>query len=204
MEECFQRAEGVLVLKKTKQVIIWIIIAIVLLLIWIYAKGDDKKQIVNEVKKHWNVTNIQHIEILDDNKSVVFYKTVDGTEREMYLEKSLFSWDNKRDFSFIREGVNEHILLSFFDSPFSNEEEYNAVLLRVFDNEINSVHIAKGEKIIYKFELFSTDSEERFGLFRTENDEIYNAEYIAYNSDGEVVYVSKPSQLDNVQKHSKH
>ena len=164
-----------------------------------FAKGDHKEQIASEVKSHWNVVNIQHIEILDDNKSVAFYKTVDGSEREMYLEKSLFTWDMKRDFPFIREGVNEHIHLSFFDSPFSSEEEDNAVLLRVFDNEINRVHIVKGENIIYHFELFSIGSEERVGLFRTENDEIYDADYVAYNSDGEVVYIGKTSQWRKVQ-----
>ncbi len=130
---------------------------------------------------------------MEDNKSVAFFNTVDGSEREMYLEKSLFSWDKKSDYSFNREGVNEYFHLTFFNSPFNNEEKYNAVLLRVFDNEINSVHIVRDENIIYRFELFSIGSEERVGLVRMENDEVYRAEYIAYNSDGEVVYIGKPS-----------
>ncbi|WP_332633777.1 hypothetical protein [Halalkalibacter flavus] len=165
----------------------WVIIAIVLVLIWLFAGGDDKKQIASEIKNHWNVTNIHHIEVINDNKSVAFFKTVDGTEMEMYLEKSLFSWNKKRDYFFIPEGINEPIHLSFFDSPYSNEEEYNAILLRVFDKEIDSVQIVKGEDIIHNFKLLTKGSGERFGLFRTENDGIYDAEYIAYNSEGEII-----------------
>ncbi|MEK4485671.1 hypothetical protein MHH81_08710 [Psychrobacillus sp. FSL H8-0484] len=178
--------------KKNKQVIIWVIIAIVLVLFWLLPRGDDKEQIAGEIKNHSNVTNINHIEVIDDNKSVAFSKTADGTEMEMYLEKSLFSWKKKRDYSFIPEGITEPIHLSFFDSPFSNEEEFNAVLLRVFDKEIDSVKIVKGRDIIHNFKLLAKDSDEKFGLFRTKSGEIYDAEYIAYNSEGEVVYSSTP------------
>lgn len=183
-----------MILKKNKQFIIWVIIAIVLVLIWLLPRGDDKEQIAGEIKNHWNVTNIHHIEVIDENKSVVFFKTVDGTEKEMYLEKSLFSWKNKRDFSFMPEGLTEPIHLSFFDSPFSNEEEFKAVLLRVFDKEIDSVQIVKGGDTIHNYKLITLDSGKKFGLFRTKSDEIYDAQYNAYNSEGEVVYSSKPSQ----------
>ena len=81
------------------------------------------------------------------------------------------------------------MILSFFHSPFSNEEEYNAVLLRVLNNEITSVDMVKDDNIIHRFELFSISSEEKVGLFRMENDELYKAEYMAYNSNGEVVYI---------------
>ena len=161
---------------------------------WLFAGGDDKKQIAREINKHWNVTDIDHIEVIDDNESVAFFKTVDGTEMEMYLEKSLFSWNKKRDYSFSSEGINKPIHLSFFDSPYRNEEEYNAILLRIFDEEIVSVQIAKDEEIIHNFKVLSKDTGERFGLFRTENDSIYNADYVAYNIKGEVVYIDKLSQ----------
>ncbi len=179
---------------KNKVIIGAIIAVVVLISFWLFAGGDDKKQIAREINKHWNVTDIDHIEVINDNESVAFFKTVDGTEMEMYLEKSLFSWNKKRDYSFSSEGINKPIHLSFFDSPYRNEEEYNAILLRIFDEEIVSVQIAKDEDIIHNFKVLSKDTGERFGLFRTENDSIYNADYVAYNIKGEVVYIDKLSQ----------
>lgn len=169
------------------------IIAIIFSLIWFLSK-DDKEQIAKEIKEHWDVTNIHHIEVINNNKAIAFFKTVDGTEMEMYLEKSLFSWRKKRDYTFIPEGVNESIHLSFFDSPYNNEEEYNAVLLRVFDIEIDSVQIVNGEEIIHYFKRLTKGSGERFELFTTESDAIYDAEYLAYNSEGEVVFSINPTQ----------
>lgn len=163
-------------------------------LFWLLPPGDDKEQIAVETKNHWNVSNINHIEVFNDNKSVAFSKTADGSEMEMYLEKSLFSWKKKRDYSFIPEGITEPIHLSFFDSPFSDEEEFNAVLLRVFEKEIDSVQLINGGEKIHNFKLLAKDSNEKFGLFRTKSDEIYDGEHVAYNSDGEVVYSSKPKQ----------
>lgn len=51
-----------------------------------------------------------------------------------------------------------------------------------------------GEKIIGDLELLHKGSDERFGLFKTESNNIYEAEYIAYNSKGEVVYTLKPGE----------
>lgn len=127
-------------------------IVVFFVLIWIYAGGDDKEQIASEIIKPWNDTNIHHIEMVEDIKSVAFFTTSEGTKMEMYLEKSLLSWKKKRDFSFIPEGIKSPIHLSFFDCPYSNEEEYNVVLLRVFDKEIDSVQIVKGEDIVEKDE----------------------------------------------------
>ncbi|SFP97993.1 hypothetical protein SAMN05421670_0517 [Psychrobacillus psychrotolerans] len=179
--------------KKNIQAVIWAFIVIVLVMIWLLPRGDDKEQIAGEINNHWNVANINHIEVIDDNKSVAFSQTVDGNEMEVYLEKSLFSWEKKSDYSFNPEGITEPIHLSFFSSPFSNEEEFNAVLLRVFDKEIDSVQIVKGDDTIHNFKLLTKDSGKKFALFRTKSDELFDAEYIAYNSEGEVVYM-KPAQ----------
>lgn len=100
----------------------------------------------------------------------------------------------KGDFSFNPEGITKPIHLSFFGSPSSNEEEFNAVLLRVFDKEIDRVIIVEGGNTIHNFKLFTNSSGEKFGLFRTKSDEIYDAEYIAHDSEGEVVYCSKQPQ----------
>lgn len=54
--------------------------------------------------------------------------------------------------------------------------------------------IVKGRDTIHNFKLLAKNSDEKFGLFRTKSGEIYDAEYIAYNSEGEVVYSSKPPQ----------
>ena len=174
-------------------VIISVIVAVVLLVISYFSKGNNMEQLTSEIENHGN-TNIQHIEILDGNKSVAFIKKDDGTEREMYFEKSLFSWKFKREFTFYPEGINEPIHLSFFQSPFNNEETLNTVLLRVFDNEISKVRIETGENIFHDFELLSKGSGERFGLFRTDSNDVYEAEYIAYNSEGEVIYTDKPGE----------
>lgn len=67
------------------------------------------------------------------------------------------------------------------------------MILRVFDKEIDRVEIVKGDQTIHSFELLTKAADERFGLFRTDNDEIYDAEYIAYNAEGEVVFKNKLS-----------
>ncbi|WP_025783386.1 hypothetical protein [Sporosarcina sp. D27] len=131
---------------------------------------------------------------MNGNKSIAFIKNDDGTESEMYFEKSLFSWKFKQDFTFEPEGINEPIHLSFFQSPFNKEEKLNTVLIRVFNNEISKVRIEIEEKILNDFELLPKGSGERFGLFNTENNSIFEAEYIAFNSKGEVVYTLKPGE----------
>ena len=181
-------------MRKNRPVIIGIIIAIILVVVWLIVGRDDEEQIANEINNHGFVTNIQHIEVLDANKSVAFFNVDDNTEMEMYLEKSLFSWNNKRDNSFNRLRINEPMFISFSNSPFSNEEEVSMVLLRIFDHEINSVQIVKYEEIIHNFELITKGPDEKFGLFRTESDEIYEAEFVAYNSEGEVVYSNTSAQ----------
>lgn len=50
------------------------------------------------------------------------------------------------------------------------------------------------EKIISDFDLLPKGSGKRFGLFETESNNIYEAEYIAYNSKSEVVYTLKPGE----------
>lgn len=179
---------------KSKKGLVIIIALIVFSVFLILPQGNNKEQLTNEIENHGNNINIQHIELLDGNKSIAFIKNDDGTESEMYFEKSLFSWKLKQDFTFEPEGINEPIHLSFFQSPFNKEEKLNTVLLRVYDNEISKVRIEIGEKVLNDFELLAKGSGERFGLFKTENNNIYKAEYIAYNSKGEVVYTLKPGE----------
>lgn len=181
-------------MRKNSPIIIGIIITISLVVVWHIVGRDDEEQIADEINNYGNVTNIQHIEVLDDDKSVAFYDAGDGTEIEMYLEKSLFSWNIKRSNSFNKEGINEPMFISFSTSPFSNVEEVNIVLLRVFDKEINSVQIVKDEDVIHNFELITKGSEEKFGLYRTESNEVHEAEFIAYNIEGEIIYSNTPPQ----------
>jgi hypothetical protein len=115
----------------TKRVLLILVCFLVIAVASIYVIRDDKEQITREIENQMNVKNITHIEVFDNNNSVVFIKNDDGTEGEIYLEKSLFSWDYKQDYSYIREGVVEPIHISFFQSPFNNEQKSNAVLLRV-------------------------------------------------------------------------
>jgi hypothetical protein len=171
---------------KSKKGFVIISLIVFLFIIPNFPEGNNMEQLTSEIENSGN-TNIQHIEILDGNKSVAFIKKDDGTEREMYFEKSLFSWKFKREFTFDPEGINEPIHLSFFQSPFNNEETLNTVLLRVFDNEISKVRIVTGENIVHDFELLSKGSGERFGLFRTDSNDVYEAEYIAYSNEGEVI-----------------
>lgn len=92
------------------------------------------------------------------------------------------------DFSFSPpEGTNEPFFISMFDSPFSNEGEYHVISLSVLDSEIANVKMVNGKNIIHNFELTSVDSREKFAFYRTKSDAIYEAEFIAYNSKGEVV-----------------
>lgn len=175
---------------KSKKGLVFIIVIAVLLVISNFPKGNNKEQLTSEIENHGDSRDIQHIEILDGNKSVAFIKKDDGTEREMYFEKSLFSWKFKREFTFDSEGINEPIHLSFFQSPFNNEETLNTVLLRVFDNEISKVRIETRENIFHDFELLPKGSGERFGIFRTDSNDVYEAEYIAYNSEGEVIFTN--------------
>ncbi|KMY51593.1 hypothetical protein [Peribacillus loiseleuriae] len=171
-----------------------IVAFVVILVISTFLIGNDKKQIISEMENHSDDIGIQHIEVLDGNKSVAFIKKDDGTEKEMYFGKTLFSWKFKRDYIFYPEGVNEPVQLSFFQSPFTKEETLDSILLRVFDNEISRVRIKKGDNIIHDFELLPKGSGKRFGLFRTDSNDVYDAEYIAYNSEGEVVYAGKPGE----------
>jgi len=173
---------------KTKKGLVIISVIAVLLVISNFPKGNNKEQLTSEIEKYGDSKDIQHIEIVDGYKSVAFLKKDDGTEREMYLEKSFFSWKFKREFTFDPKGINEPIHLSFFQSPFNGEESLNTVLLRVFDNEISKVRIETGENIFHDFELLPKGSGERFGLFRTDSNDVYEAEYIAYNSEGEVIF----------------
>ncbi|MFJ5762886.1 hypothetical protein ACIQAA_27965 [Neobacillus sp. NPDC093182] len=179
---------------KTKNVLLILVCILVIAVASIFFISDDKKQITREIENQLNYKNITHIEVFDDNKSVVFIKNDDGTEGEIYLEKSLFSWDCKQDYSFIREGVVDPIHLSFFQSPFNNEQKSNAVLLRVLDGEISTVKIEKGKDIIHNFELLKKGSGERFGLFRSKSNDVFGAKLIAHNKKGEVVFTNKISK----------
>lgn len=178
---------------KSKKGFVIISLIVFLFVISTFPKGNNMEQLIRKIENTGN-TKMQHIEILDGNKSVAFIKKDDGTEREMYFEKYLLSWKFKREFTFDPEGINEPIHLSFFQSPFNNEETLNTVILRVFDNEISKVRIETGENIFHDFELLSKGSGERFGLFSTGSNEVYEAEYIAYNSEGEVIYTDKPGE----------
>jgi hypothetical protein len=174
-----------------RRFIIGVTIAAVFSFIWHLPVRGSEEQIANAIAKKTNGASIDHIEVIDHNLSVAFLHTANGEEREMYFEKSLFSWKAKRDFAFVQEGIEDPIHLAFFTSPFSGEEGYHAVILRVFDKEIDHVEIVKGNQTIHSFKLHAKDAGERFGLFRTESDEIYDAEYIACDAEGEVVYRSK-------------
>jgi hypothetical protein len=179
---------------KTKKVLLILVCFLVIAVASIFFISDDKKQITREIENKLNYKNITHVEVFDDKKSVVFIKNDDGTEGEIYLEKSLISWDFKQDYSFIREGVVDPIHISFFQSPFNNEQKSNALLLRVFDGEISSVKIEKGKDVIHNFELLKKGSGERFGLFRTKSNDVFDAKFIAYNKKGEVVFTNKISK----------
>ncbi|WP_212613433.1 hypothetical protein [Ureibacillus acetophenoni] len=185
--------KGKEVVKLPKNVTITLIISSLLfILLPLFTRGDDHEQIARVIHNNWNSVYIEHIEVIEDNKSVAFFHTADGEEREVYLEKSLFSWKNIRDLTFIREGITKPIHLSFSNSPYTNEEDIHLVLLRVFDKEIDRVEIVKEGETIHKYQLRSKDSEEKFGLFRTEIDDIYEAEFIAYNSAGAIVFNDQP------------
>jgi hypothetical protein len=176
-----------------KRFFIGMAIAAVFSFIWLLPARGSEGQIANEIAKKTSDVRIDHIEVIDNNLSVAFLHTSAGEEREMYWESSLFSWEAKKYFAFIPEGIHEPIHLAFFNSPFTGEEEYNAVILRVFDKEIDRVEIVKGDQTIHSFKLLTKTADERFGLFRTDNEEIYDAEYIAYNAEGEVVFKNKLS-----------
>nr|WP_263323149.1 hypothetical protein [Neobacillus sp. Marseille-Q6967] len=179
---------------KAKKVLLILVCLLVIAVASIFFISDDKKQITREIENKLNYKNITHVEVFDDKKSVVFIKNDDGTEREINLEKSLISWDFKQDYSFIREGVVDPIHISFFQSPFNNEQKSNALLLRVFDDEISSVKIEKGKDVIHNFELIKKGSGERFGLFRTKSNDVFDAKFIAYNKKGEVVFTNNISK----------
>ncbi len=176
-----------------KRFFIGMAIAAVFSFIWLLPARGSEAQIANEIAEKTNGVSIDHIEMIDNHLSVAFLHTAAGEEKELYLERSLFSWEAKKEFAFTPEGIHDPIHLAFFNSPFTGEEEFNAVILRVFDKEIDRVEIVKGKKTLHSFKLLTKAADEKFGLFRTDSDEIYDAEYIAYNAEGEVVFKNKLS-----------
>jgi hypothetical protein len=76
---------------KTKRVLLILVCFLVIAVASVFFISDDKKQITREIENKLNYKNISHVEVFDDKKSVVFIKNDDGTEGEIYLEKSLFS-----------------------------------------------------------------------------------------------------------------
>ena len=152
---------------------------------------DDNTLILTEVEKKWNISNLYHLELFDDDKkAVVFFETIDGEEREMYLEKSFFKWHERRGYMHEPEGIEEPLHLSFSESPFKNEEDLELVVIRVYDTEINNVEIrtTKGLLKNIKIQPKRVGKATGFGLLRTGDKDIFEAEFVSYNAEGEVLY----------------
>lgn len=186
----YRKEEKMSILKSKKARLIFVL-AIVIIGILLMLQNNDEEQIASKIQNYWPAAYIHHIELLDDNKALVLLDIHVDEEKEVYLEKSQFSWKLLRSFPFIRDGVSQPIHFSFFQSPFNNEDQFNSVIVRVFDDEISSVQMEMRKKMIHNFQLIKKESGERFGLLRTESSELFEAEYVAYNSKGEVVFIGK-------------
>jgi hypothetical protein len=155
---------------------------------------DDNASVITEVKKNWNISKFYHIELFDnDTKAVVFFETIHGEEREMYLEKPFLKWHERRDYLHEPEGIEQPNHLSLAESPFKNEEDLELVVIRAYDTEINNVEIrtTKGLLKNIKIQPKRIGKTVGFGLARTNDKDIFKAELVSYNAEGKVLYSVK-------------
>lgn len=177
---------------KSKKFIV--IVLLVVIGAGILLSRDDNELVIKEAEKSWDISNLYHIELFDDDKkAVVFFETIGGEEREMYLEKSFFYWQERRGYMHEPEGIDEPIHLSFSESPFKNEADLELVVIRVYDTKINNVEIrtTKGLLKNIKIQNKRIGKATGFGLVRIGEKDISEAEFISYNAEGEVLYSVK-------------
>ncbi|MBM7095186.1 hypothetical protein JSY36_05395 [Bacillus sp. H-16] len=180
---------------KRKRTIVVALLLGVIAFITIHLQGADKDLIESTIREEWHVRDMQHIELVDDTKAVAFFETADGVEREVYMEKSWFRWTSRIDYTFEPAKKNYPFFLSFFGSPYHEEGDMNMVLVRVFDQDISTIQLEHGDAVLTELEILTKGSDqERFALVRSDNDAMFKADFIAYNSDGEVVYTNSPPQ----------
>ncbi|KAA0941034.1 hypothetical protein FQ087_21550 [Sporosarcina sp. ANT_H38] len=111
----------------------------------------------------------------------------------MYLEKSFFKWNERRSYWHEPEGIDKPLYISFAESPFKNEEDLELVVIRVYNPAINNVEIrtTKGLLKNIKIQPKRIGKATGFGLVRTGDEAIFEAEFISYNVQGEVLYSVK-------------
>ncbi|MBO0588084.1 hypothetical protein [Sporosarcina sp. E16_8] len=172
---------------------IFLIVLVVVIGAGILFSRDDNALVITEVENSWVITNLYHIELFDDKKAVVFFETIDGSEREVYLEKTIFKWHERRGYMHEPEGIDEPLHLSFSESPFKNEEDLELVVIRVYDTKINNVEIrtTKGLLKNIKIQPKRVGKTVGFGLVRIDDKDILEAEFVSYNAEGKFLYSVK-------------
>jgi len=161
----------------------FIIVLLVVIGAGILFSKDDNASVITEFEKSWDISNLYHIELFDDDKkAVVFFETIDGSEREVYLEKSFLKWHERRGYMHEPEGIDEPLHLSFSESPFKDEGDLELVVIRVYDTKVNSIEIRTAKGLLKNIEI--QPKRVGFGLVRIDDKDIFEAEFVSHNAEG--------------------
>ncbi|WP_391122560.1 hypothetical protein [Psychrobacillus sp. L3] len=170
------------------------IISITVILLGIIFINSALKDDVQEIKKvmyslNQPMTNIAHIEFLDNNQAIAFYEG--GNQQDLYFgsalfKKNLFGW--KLVNSFASGLTHEHKL----DWGFSNLESsfygYTDLIRgKILEPQIEEVNIKTDGGNEFKANIIEYGDDQKFWFLVTDGEDLIGSTIIGLSSDGKII-----------------
>ncbi|ATP40812.1 hypothetical protein CSE16_12580 [Solibacillus sp. R5-41] len=171
-----------------------IILSITAILIGIYFMKLALKDDVQEIKKTMNslnqpMTNIAHIEFLDNNQAIAFYEW--GNQENLYFGSALFK-KNLLGWKLVSSSTGELSHGYKLDWGFSNLEfhfsDYTDLIRgKILDPQIEEVNVKTNGGNEFKAKLIEYNNDEKLWFLVTNGEELIGSTITGLSSDGKII-----------------
>ncbi|WP_456279122.1 hypothetical protein [Bacillus sp. AK128] len=171
-----------------------IFLSIILILFGVYLINSALKDDVQEIQKviytlNQPMTNIAHIEFLDNNLAIGFYEW--GNHETLHfgsalLKKNLFGWQ------LVSSSTSEISHASKLDWGFSNLEfhfsDYTDLIRgKILDPQIKEVNVKTNVGTDFRAKIIEYNNNEKFWFLVTNGEDLVGSTITGLSSDGEII-----------------
>lgn len=178
------------ILRKSFKIIFFIFLVIVISYFLSIALKEDVKEIERAVSSmNQSLTTIVHIEVLDSNKAIVFYKHQSANIEyfgNARLKKDIFGWKLVNSSS--SQSPDDYKLGWHFSNLQYDFPKYTDLLSgEIFDSEIKDVVILTKNNKEYHANIIEYNNGERFWFLVTDGEELPGSTVSGLTSNGKVI-----------------
>lgn len=171
-----------------------IILSIAAIILAIYIINFALKDDVQEIKKamyslNKPMTNIAHIEFLDDNQAIAFYEW--GNQENLHFGSALFK-KNLLGWKLVRSSTGElshgHKLDWGFSNLGSNFSDYTDLIRgKLLDPQIEEVNVKTKGGNEFKAKLIEYNNDEKFWFLVTNGEDLIDSTISGLSSEGKII-----------------